>query len=241
MIKIGKPSWQYIQVARIDIISDDCYTMSMSQCSFCDYDAPGRTLFAHQWQEHREQMNQRRLAGMAKRLGRDVSAEGITVTAEGSASPTGQLPDNNGNGSKPLPQAQKKPTPVVTPTGGKLTGNISEAVSLSIAPRAFTMDSSLVWAAMEAAKREWKWPMNMTPQQFLDTYLYESFKQRGLLLGAYQVLWPQSPDAKPPEVIDGNGNGGNGHNGHDGNGNGHNEAESVEYGQDELSPAMASF
>ena len=85
---------------------------------------------------------------------------------------------------------------------------------------------------MEAAKREWKWPINMTPQQFLDTYLYESFKQRGLLLGAYQVLWPQSPDVVPPEIVDNNGNG-----------NGHRDAEAVsdEYGQKEPDAVMASF
>ena len=179
----------------------------MAQCKFCDYISVGRGLFKHQWDVHHDIMEQCRQDAIRKRqikLGK-IKPD-IPPTVEGNGSPSGQQPDNNGNGSKPQPQAQKKDypgkgPPTTTGAGGKFTSNIGEAVSLSIAPRAFTMDSSLVWAAMEAAKREWKWPINMTPQQFLDTYLYESFKQRGLLLGAYQILWPQSPDVVPPDVV----------------------------------------
>ena len=220
----------------------------MATCKFCGENIIGLNLFKHQWSSHHDEMEQLRQKGQATRF-RNLAAkaakeagiasdDGVvvdnTVTAEGNGSPSGQQPDNNGNNSKPQPQAQKKSTPVVTPTGAKLTNNISEAVSLSITPKAFTMNSSLLWAAMEAVKREWHWPANMTPEQFLDTFLYESLKQRGLLISSYTVLWPQTPGT--PEVIDNNG-----HSGHDGNGNGNAEAVSDEYGQKEPNPVMASF
>ena len=203
----------------------------MAQCKFCDYISVGRGLFKHQWDVHHDIMEQCRQDAIRKRqikLGK-IKPD-IPPTAEGNGSPSGQQPDNNGNNSKPQPQAQKKPTSVTTVAGAKFTSNIGEAVSLSITPRAFTMDSSMVWAAMEAAKREWHWPANMTPQEFLDTYLFLSYKQRGLLLGAYTVLWPQFPDVISPDITDNNGNG-----------NGHSEAESDEYGQKEPDAIMASF
>jgi len=213
----------------------------MAKCDLCDFVSVGRGLFAHQWSAHHDIMEQRRQAATNARYAKmGELTPSKPVNAEGNGSSSGQQPDNNGNSSIPQPQAQqKKATPVgVSTTGAKLAGNLNEAVSVSISPRTFVMDSSLIWAAMEAAIREWHWPKNMTPAQFIDTYLFESYKQRGLLLGAYTVMWPQTPDSKSPEIIDNNGNG---HNGHDGNGNGHSEATPDEYGQKEPDAVMASF
>ena len=201
----------------------------MAICGFCGLDVPGQGgVFKHQWDEHKELMEQRRQRGISTNRAKAAAKRGMVpapVSAEKAEDDSllGQRPDN---GSKPQPQ--KKLSPVAIASGSKLTGNISEAVSVSISPRTFNMDSSLLWSAMEAAKREWHWPANMTPQQFLDTYLYESFRQRGLLLGGYQVLWPQVSDV--PDVIDNNGNG-------------HRSIEAVsdEYGQKEPDPVMASF
>ena len=135
----------------------------MATCKFCGENIIGLNLFKHQWSSHHDEMEQLRQKGQATRF-RNLAAkaakeagiasdDGVvvdnTVTAEGNGSPSGQQPDNNGNNSKPQPQAQKKDypgkgPPTTTGAGGKFTSNIGEAVSLSIAPRAFTMDSSLV-------------------------------------------------------------------------------------------------
>lgn len=66
--------------------------------------------------------------------------------------------------------------------------SIQESISIAITPRRFEMSSTLLWQALNAAVQEWNWPKDMSPEDFLDTYLYYSFKQRGILLGGYQVL-----------------------------------------------------
>ena len=68
------------------------------------------------------------------------------------------------------------------------TANLAQASFLTISPKQFTMTSTLLWQAREAAIREWGWDPNITPEDFLDTYLYVSFKQQGIILGAYQVV-----------------------------------------------------
>ena len=71
---------------------------------------------------------------------------------------------------------------------GKSASTLDDAVSVTITPKTFTMSSILLWQAREAAIREWNWPADITPEDFLDTYLFESFKQRGIILGGYQVI-----------------------------------------------------
>lgn len=66
--------------------------------------------------------------------------------------------------------------------------SLSEAATLFIIPRKFEMSSLLLWQAMEVAINEWGWPRDITPEDFLDTYLYQTMKQRGIILGAYKVV-----------------------------------------------------
>ena len=64
---------------------------------------------------------------------------------------------------------------------------IKTTTHVTIVPRAFTMPSTLIWMAMDVAINKWGWPADMTPEQFLDTYLHRSFKQRGATIGGYLI------------------------------------------------------
>lgn len=71
-----------------------------------------------------------------------------------------------------------------------VTKNPAEAAMVTIAPKTFTMSSAVFWMAMDAVKREWGWPKDMPPQEFLDYYLIETLKDYGIILGGYVVLPP---------------------------------------------------
>ena len=85
--------------------------------------------------------------------------------------------------------------PVIVKTADDARGT----VRVSVIPTAFTMSSTIIWQAMQAAIDCWGWPVNISPEVFLDKYLYTSFKQRGITLGGYTVDVPR----------DGNGHRGN--------------------------------
>ena len=90
----------------------------------------------------------------------------------------GEVPAHNGNGNQPSQKAGKAP----------LTTQFEGAAYLQIQPRTFTMTSTIIWQAQEAAINVWGWPEDMTVEQFLNTFIYIAFKQRGILLGGYQVI-----------------------------------------------------
>ena len=71
--------------------------------------------------------------------------------------------------------------------GVQTTTNLEEAAIIAISPRRFELSSSLFWLAMEVTRREWNWP-ELSPQDWLDTYLYETMKQRGIILGSYMKV-----------------------------------------------------
>jgi len=67
------------------------------------------------------------------------------------------------------------------------TSDPSEAALVCISPKVFETSSTLLWLAREAAIKHWGWSEDITPEDFLDTYLYFSFKQYGIILGSYMV------------------------------------------------------
>jgi len=92
----------------------------------------------------------------------------------------GKSPVNihRGPGGRPSKQkGEDKGTPAAK--------SLSEAAYIRIVPKTFTFNSALLWQAMEAAINEWNWPRDMNPEDFLDTFLYLAFKQRGIILGGY--------------------------------------------------------
>lgn len=69
------------------------------------------------------------------------------------------------------------------------TFNIADATRVRFVPREFVLDSShLIWQAMSIAVNEWGWPEDMTPGDFLDTFLHHAFLEKGYVLGGYQKI-----------------------------------------------------
>lgn len=94
------------------------------------------------------------------------------------------VPKDNNNGSKAEgSKAESKGKSVTTKAA-----TLGEATSVLVAPKAFSMNSTLLWQAREAAIREWGWDPDLSAEDFLDTFLYIAFKQRGIILGGYTVL-----------------------------------------------------
>jgi hypothetical protein len=89
----------------------------------------------------------------------------------------GEGPSSGGSGGDQRPYA-----------GTERAKNLDDSVSVTIAPKTFTMSPTLIWQAREAAIREWGWPADISPEDFLDTFIYIAFKQRGIMLGGYQVI-----------------------------------------------------
>lgn len=94
----------------------------------------------------------------------------------------------NGNGTVPDESGNAPPHHPPQQAGkGPLTTDFDGSAYVTIFPKAFTMSSTTIWMAMQAAIRQWGWPADMTPEEFLEYYLYISFKQRGITLAGYTV------------------------------------------------------
>ncbi len=63
---------------------------------------------------------------------------------------------------------------------------LMEATEIKLIPRVYSMNfTPTMQAARVAATREWKWPGNMSMENFFDTVIYNFFKDHGLVLVAY--------------------------------------------------------
>lgn len=80
----------------------------------------------------------------------------------------------------------------------KVAARISDAVSVTIQPQVFTMSSAIIWRAEEVAKNLWNWPRGMSTEEFLDTYLILSYRQRGVHLDEVVV---EDDGRSPDEVL----------------------------------------
>ena len=104
---------------------------------------------------------------------------------EGTARDDSEKTNHKGNGASPHPRQQP----------GKFAATLEEAASVLIAPNQFTTSSTLIWQAKLVTEKEWGWP-EMPLGDWLDTYLWFTMKQRGVILGGYIV------EAKPGKEQD---------------------------------------
>lgn len=72
-------------------------------------------------------------------------------------------------------------------TKHKTTAIPEEANTFVVTPRKCEISSMLLLIAKHVCEVEWNWP-KMSVEDFLDTYLYETMKQRGIIIGAYQKV-----------------------------------------------------
>lgn len=119
------------------------------------------------------------------------------ITPTPPITPAATTPPAGDNGNKPkgtplttrleaAAARQKEKEKAATAKVAGSTTVLAEANLVRVEPKAFTTQSVLIWQAQEVAQREWGWP-KMETGDFLDTFLYHAFEQRGITLGAYIV------------------------------------------------------
>lgn len=75
---------------------------------------------------------------------------------------------------------------------------LDEATTVIVSPRRFEIDSVLLWQAKAVTEREWNWPQ-LSPGDWLDTFLYHMMRAHGIILGAYQVVRRGDGEGSRPE------------------------------------------
>lgn len=91
------------------------------------------------------------------------------------------------NGDQPEQPTPKAPGALAPGKVGKGTATLAEANVVAFVPRRLEVSSLLLMVAKEVTEREWGWP-EMQVGDWLDTYLYWTLRQRGIVVGAYQVI-----------------------------------------------------
>lgn len=81
--------------------------------------------------------------------------------------------------------------------GYKAASTAEQANVFVIRPQKYEVSSMLLLIAKQVCEVEWKWPP-LAMEDWLDTYLFETLRQRGVVIGAYQLLQPS--DGRPEEV-----------------------------------------
>jgi len=127
----------------------------------------------------------------------DHKSQGFLDPVTGELRPTKEVKQAKGNASASSPASSGS-----TSSGMKTATGLADAQIVAISPRRFETTSNLLWQARQAAINELDWPADISPEDFLDTWLFLSFKnlkRRSIILGAYQVVTKE------------NGNGSEGH------------------------------
>ena len=70
----------------------------------------------------------------------------------------------------------------------RATDTLANAQQITLVPRVYTIDyTPILRSAFEAAMRVWGWRPDMPLANFLDTVIYNFFKEHGITLAAYVV------------------------------------------------------
>lgn len=94
------------------------------------------------------------------------------------------------------------------PAAGRPVGNIREAARVRFIPKEFVLEASpILFQAMEVAVNEWHWPAEMTPQDFLETYIYRTMDQLGYVLHGYVKKDEPGPEPASEDRGDGHNQG----------------------------------
>lgn len=67
------------------------------------------------------------------------------------------------------------------------TTSLERATTLVVKPQKMEINSMLFQIAKKICEIEWGWP-ELSPEDWLDTYLFETMRQRGYLIGAYMKI-----------------------------------------------------
>ena len=74
----------------------------------------------------------------------------------------------------------------------KTTETLANATEIRLIPRIYTIDyTPIMRIAQEAAVREWGWRQDMPLANFIDTVIYNYFREHGLKIGTYTREIPE--------------------------------------------------
>ncbi|MFH1486989.1 MAG: hypothetical protein ABIH46_13030 [Chloroflexota bacterium] len=175
----------------------------IATCRFCGEKLPYKQMMGHRWDKHRDIMlsdshEAAKISAGKKRAAALVrESEKVALgKPQEKIQPVDTDPDPvdiEDNGGQPVvPKRRGRPPGKIARTGVVPSDNLADAQIVAISPRRVEMSSTLLWQAREAAIKELRWPADISPEDFLDTWLYESFKSIGIILGGYQTLKPGS-------------------------------------------------
>ena len=156
-------------------------------CSICnemvEVTNKGNQMLKHRWDKHRELMEKTHKKPKRATVQTEEKAE------EFEEEPDFEVNDNeNGNedaGENSEPRTRKsQQTRAVVPQRLK-TNSLLEANTIAIVPKVMQISSSLLPVGMAITEKEWNWPKDMDPGDWLDTFIFEVFKANGILIGAW--------------------------------------------------------
>ena len=124
---------------------------------------------------------------VANRIKARGQIQSDTLTEDGGGDGSGE--DNSQGESGGVAVATKPSETKISKTLSSARASTipEEASIITITPRRFETTSALLWQAKMVTEHEWHWP-KLSMQDWLDTFLYYAFKQRGIILGGYVVL-----------------------------------------------------
>ena len=134
----------------------------------------------------------------AKQKDEPEPTEDIEQDAKGESKPTDDPEQRKKGDSSPDEPKQSKEAKTTV----AVTKEASDANYIVIKPKRVELTSQLFWLGKEAAINFWNWPSDISDEDFLDTFIYNAFKQRGIILGGIMVMNEQK------EVANGSDKGG---------------------------------
>lgn len=113
-----------------------------------------------------------------------TEADETTTTGTTSEDTPSDEEDKTSQDDKP---PKKKKAPLKTTATALRAASAAEANVLAIIPKSFTVNSLLLQVAKKVTEEEWHWPV-MDMGDWIDTYLFWTMKQRGVVIGSYQMV-----------------------------------------------------
>jgi len=116
----------------------------------------------------------------------DPDPDTTTPTATEENPPSLEEPPEPEDKVLSVKKAKKADKPKTSSTALRAS-SASEANVLAIIPKSFTVNSLLLQVAKKVTEEEWHWPA-MDMGDWIDTYLFWTMKQRGVVIGSYQMV-----------------------------------------------------
>ena len=146
---------------------------AIKPCKYCGVEVTVGQYLKHCWDNHRPEMEEQASRGGAHRW------------AKSDAKREEEAAENE-------PLVAKEPVaepPPAKPKREKIAQTITleEANVIAFVPKELRTTSTLLQMAKVVTEREWGWPV-LEIGDWIDTYLFYTMKQRGIILGGYQVI-----------------------------------------------------